>query len=250
MSHVRKALWLARHILGVVVLSVLADPIVASAQSAPAPAQEIRDELDRLRNEFTALRQQYDARMSSLEARLAALEGRPAPATTAAAQPPAPVAPSPAAGQPTQVEVPAGAAAVGGPEGALPVYGNVSALSKIFNPDIAVIGNFLGAAGRNNVNPMPPFELNEAETSFQAIVDPYARADFFFSAGPGGLEIEEGFVTFTALPAGLLAKVGKMRGQFGRVNTMHAHVLPWVDRADQLGQDRERIRHRCEFALQ
>jgi len=229
-SHVRRALWLVRQIPGVLVLFVLADPIVASAQSAAAPAQEIRDELDRLRKEFTALRQQYDARMSSLEARLAALEGRPAPATTAGAQPPAPVAPSPAAGQSTQVEVPAGAAGVGGPEGALPVYGNVSALSKIFNPDIAVIGNFLGAAGRNNVNPMPAFELNEAETSFQAIVDPYARAAFFFSAGPGGLEVEEGFITFTALPGGLLTKVGKMRGQFGRVNTMHAHVLPWVDR--------------------
>jgi hypothetical protein len=71
--------------------------------------------------------------------------------------------------------------------------------------------------------------LHEAELSLQAIVDPYARADFFLSASPGGLEIEEGFLTFNTLPGGLLMKVGKMKEQFGKVNTMHAHTLPWVD---------------------
>jgi hypothetical protein len=60
-------------------------------------------------------------------------------------------------------------------------------------------------------------------------VDPYARADFFLAASPDGLEIEEGFLTFTSLPGGLLAKVGRIKEQFGKVNTMHAHVLPWVD---------------------
>jgi hypothetical protein len=228
--------------LGVSVVWVLALATSAWAQAPEAPAQEIRDELTRLRTEFDALRQQYDARMTSLETRLAVLEGRPAPEAPPAVQPPTPEqpatpqqptqpAPTPSApGQPAEAQVPAGAAGAGGPEGALPVYGNVSALSKIFNPDIAVIGDFLGAAGGNDINPTPPLELHEAETSFQAIVDPYARADFFFSAGPEGLEIEEGFITFTSLPGGLLAKVGKMRAQFGKVNAMHNHVLPWVDR--------------------
>jgi hypothetical protein len=76
---------------------------------------------------------------------------------------------------------------------------------------------------------MPALKLHEAEASFQAVVDPYARADFFLAASPEGLEIEEGFVTFPTLPGGLLMKVGKMKAQFGKVNTMHAHVLPWVD---------------------
>src|SRR5262249_52293024 len=40
----------------------------------------------------------------------------------------------------------------------------------------------------------------------------------------------EGFVTFTDLPGGLLTKVGKMRAAFGKVNTLHNHVLPWTDR--------------------
>ena len=111
----------------------------------------------------------------------------------------------------------------------MPVYGNPSASSKVFNPDMAVIGNFVGAAGENDIESLPAFSLNEAEVSFQAIVDPYARADFFLSASPEGLEVEEGFITFPTLPGGLLLKVGKLKAQFGKVNTLHAHVLPWVD---------------------
>jgi len=126
--------------------------------------------------------------------------------------------------------VPAGAEGAGGPSGSLPVYGAGAASSKVFNPDIAVIGDVLGAAGHNEVKPSPAFEMHEAEASFQAVVDPYARADFFVSFGEEGVEIEEGFVTFPALPGGLLVKVGKVRAAFGKVNTLHNHVLPWADR--------------------
>lgn len=132
--------------------------------------------------------------------------------------------------QQTTVDVPAGAAGAGGPSGALPVYGNATAASKIFNPDIAVIGNFLGAVGRNTVNPSPALELPESEATFQAIVDPYARADFFFAFGEEGVDVEEGFLTFPTLPGGLLAKVGHMRQSFGKVNTLHTHQVPWTDR--------------------
>ena len=92
-----------------------------------------------------------------------------------------------------------------------------------------MIGNFVGAAGKNDVEPRPALQLDEAELSLQAIVDPYARADFFLAASPEGLEIEEGFLTFPTLPGGLLAKVGKMKAQFGKANTLHSHNLPWVD---------------------
>ena len=47
--------------------------------------------------------------------------------------------------------------------------------------------------------------------AFQAILDPYARADFFISFGEQGVNLEEGFLTFPAVPGGLLVKVGKMR---------------------------------------
>jgi hypothetical protein len=32
------------------------------------------------------------------------------------------------------------------------------------------------------------------------------------------------------LPGGVLMRVGKMRSAFGKVNTLHTHVLPWADR--------------------
>jgi hypothetical protein len=102
--------------------------------------------------------------------------------------------------------------------------------SKVFNPDISVIGNFLGALGKNEMSEQPALDLTEVEVAFQAVVDPYARADFFIAATPEGVEVEEGFITFTALPAGLLLKAGKMRAQFGKSNTMHTHILPWTDR--------------------
>jgi hypothetical protein len=100
----------------------------------------------------------------------------------------------------------------------------------VFNPDIAVIGDFLGFAGSNKVNPSPAMEMHESEVAFQAIVDPYARADFFFSFGEQEVNLEEGYITFPAVPGGLLLKVGKMRAAFGKVNTLHNHVLPWIDR--------------------
>jgi hypothetical protein len=230
------------------VLIGVSSAAVVSAQTAPAAGQnpapgaqappsaaQLREELQRLRQEFESIRDAYGARLAALEARL----GQPGAAAPAAA-PTAPVTPGaavppPAAApgqvQPPEVAVPAGAAGAGGPAGALPVYGNASAMSKIFNPDIAVIGNFVGAAGKNDIEPRPALQLDEAELSFQAVVDPYARADFFLAASPEGLEIEEGFLTFPTLPGGVLMKVGKLKAQFGKANTMHSHVLPWVDQA-------------------
>jgi hypothetical protein len=104
-----------------------------------------------------------------------------------------------------------------------------SANPTYFNPAMAVIGNFLATAGRNPVEERSSLEMHESEISFQAIVDPYARADFFVAVSNEEVELEEGFITFTQLPADFLVKVGKFKAQFGKVNTLHAHVLPWAD---------------------
>ncbi len=190
---------------------------IAISGIAPGPAwgqdvpqvgpalREAQAEIERLRTELAAMREQYDARLLALESRLAALAGAAAPSSEPPAAPPQ--------------EPPS-----------TPMVTTPSAGAKVFNPDIAVIGNFLGATGHNPNSDQPTFGLDEVETSFQAVVDPYARADVFLSAGPDGLEIEEGIVTFNTLPGGLLLKAGKMRAQFGKVNAMHTHALPWTDR--------------------
>ena len=213
-----------RLLLGLPLVLCATQVALAQSPADPESAQQIREEVDRLKKEFDELRDQYGTRLAELERRLAALDGR-----TAVAPPPA-VAPEPPQAAPPVVDVPAGAAGAGGPSGPLPVYGAATSGSKVFNPDMAVIGNFIGDAGTNTNEPSPSLSLSEAEVSFQAIVDPYARADFFLGFSQEGVDIEEGFITFLTLPGGLLAKVGKTYYAFGKANTLHSHALPWTDR--------------------
>ncbi len=109
-------------------------------------------------------------------------------------------------------------------------YGGATSNAKLLNPDISLIGDFIGTAGHNTISPSRSLELHESEVGMQAIIDPYARADAFISFGETGVNVEEAYVTFTSLPAGLLMKVGKMRADFGKVNTIHNHALPYIDR--------------------
>ncbi len=188
-----------------------------------------------------------EQRIRELEDRVIALEGKirtmesaqtaqpqpapPPPQPTEAAQAPAQPTTVPAVTSPNEAQ-----AGVGNAAAQLPVYGGSSAASKALNPDVSVIGDFIGAAGGNTapplatLQPFPSLQMHESEIGLQAIIDPYARGDFFISFGEEGVNVEEGYITFTALPAGLVAKVGKMRSVFGKVNLMHNHVLPWVDR--------------------
>jgi hypothetical protein len=109
-------------------------------------------------------------------------------------------------------------------------FGGASGNAKLLNPDISLIGDFIGTAGHNNVAPGRSLEMHESEVGLQAIIDPYARADAFISFGETGVNVEEAYVTFTSLPAGLLLKVGKKRADFGKINTIHNHALPFIDR--------------------
>lgn len=175
--------------------------------------------------DLAAKLQALEERIRALEAELAALKAAQTPVAPGA---PGAAPPAQAGALVATVAVPTGAP--GGPSGQLPVYGGASALAKILNPDIGVIGNFTGVGGRNRINPRQSLTLQESEVSLQAIVDPYARADFFISFGEEGVEVEEGYITFPTLPGRFLVKVGKMRTAFGKVNELHAHNLPWIDR--------------------
>ena len=193
----------------------------AQATGTTVASPAARTELEALRQELETLRHEYETRIADLEERLAAFgqasasSPGPPPAAPAAPAPPEPAA---------QASLP--------PPSPSPLQPGVqpTASSKVFNPDIAVVGNVLGAAGTNPIENSPALQLEEAEASFQAVIDPYARGDFFIAIGPEGAELEEGFITFPSLPGGLLLKAGKLRGQFGKVNAMHTHALSWTDR--------------------
>lgn len=157
-------------------------------------------------------------RMKAMEDRIHALETE---VQTLKGQQAAAVAPQP---QPAPV-----VAQVPPPE-PVSLGGAGGAAAKVLNPDISVIGDFIGAAGNHGGRATPALQMHESEVGFQEVIDPYARADFFLSFGESGVNLEEGYITFTALPAGLQLKAGKMRAAFGKVNTLHNHTLSWIDR--------------------
>jgi len=114
---------------------------------------------------------------------------------------------------------------------AAPAFAQTAQTGNVFNPNISVIGNALGIAGHNPVDNQPSLQLRESEIGLQAIVDPYARADFFvtFGSQKGDVGIEEGTITFLTVPGDLLLKVGRLKGAFGKVNTEHLHVRLFAD---------------------
>jgi len=105
------------------------------------------------------------------------------------------------------------------------------------NPDISVIGDFRGLYRSYGTHHFDAI-LNEAEFSFQSVIDPYARADFFYSVsedpvtGKFTSEIEEGYLTTLSLPAHLQLKAGRFRQDLGRINAVHPHALPFIDMPD------------------
>ena len=202
MSYWKRTTW----ILAIVVLLLGSYGHAADDQDIAATIRELRERVIALEGEVRQLKA-----AQATQATNAPRQGAPATAgsetTVAAEQEPAAATQQ----QPT-------------------VVGGATGLAKALNPDIGIIGNFVAVGGRNPISPLPSLSLQESEVSLQAVVDPYARADFFLAFGEQGVEVEEGYVTFTALPKGFVAKVGKMRAGFGRVNSFHNHTLPWVDR--------------------
>jgi hypothetical protein len=199
------------------------------AQQPSAPPAQTGQDLSALEQKIRDL----EDRVVMLEGQIRQLkaQGAPAPAATPAPTPaagaaaPPPAQPPAPAEQPPQVaqqpQVPANEPRLGGAG---------AAAAKALNPDISAIGDFIASAGHDPVVPTPSFEMHETELGFQAIIDPYARGDLFLSFSEVGVNLEEGYITFTALPKSFVARAGKMRASFGKVNTMHNHVLPWVNR--------------------
>src|ERR1017187_559067 len=194
-------------------------------QSANAPGSGTSNDVSAMEQKIRDL----EDRLVSLEGQVRQLkaQGTQVPSENAAT----PATPSSAPGTEAQVTTPLeGTRSTASARDNVRLGGAGGAAAKALNPDISVIGDFIAGAGHNPLNPTPAFQMHESEVGLQAIVDPYARADFFISFGETGVNVEEGFITFTALPAGFVAKAGKMRAAFGKVNTLHNHVLPWVDR--------------------
>ncbi|HEY0787498.1 MAG TPA: bZIP transcription factor [Thermoanaerobaculia bacterium] len=203
---------MARGVLAAIIL--LFGSETAVAQSPPS-ADQIRS----LEEKLEALQKQAD----ELRAELERLKGA-APAAQAPAEPddltaiePVAQAPAPPPAEPSILD-------------AQVVENRPAPTSRIFNPDISVIGNVLGHAGDENpLEERDSIAFEEAEISLQAFVDPYAKAAFFIGVGEDGASLEEGYLQFVTLPFDLAARAGKLKAGFGKFNAQHAHTWLWAD---------------------
>ena len=103
-----------------------------------------------------------------------------------------------------------------------------------FNPDISVIGDFVGHySNREGGQLDDEFLFRHFEIGFSGNVDPYTRADIFVGIGrhegDWHIHLEEGYLTYLGMPWDLQPRIGRFKSSFGRANPQHLHSLPWVE---------------------
>lgn len=145
--------------------------------------------------------------------------------------------------------------------------GDVTGVSRAFNPAISINGLFLGNAmlggeeghhhDEENGHEENGHEENgheedahgheedahahgapiedgwgvqEIEAQFTAFVDPHVKANVMLGMhGSAGFELEEAYILTLGMPADLALKAGKFYASFGRHNLLHTHQFPFVE---------------------
>jgi len=144
-----------------------------------------------------------------------------------------------------QIEAAAGVTTPPGPATVVPPSPTPRGFQS-FNPDLSVIVDATAGYGnrpsystagddpvlKGGSSDRPAgFTLQELEVAFQAVVDPFFRADVFLTIpNLEGLEIEEAVITTTSLPAGFQVRAGVFRSAFGRQNGQHLHLQDFTRR--------------------
>jgi hypothetical protein len=103
-------------------------------------------------------------------------------------------------------------------------------------PDISAVGDLIGdlSPKRTTQEDGSRFGVREVEVALQAAVDPFFRGDVFLGVSDGeGVSIEQAFLTATALPWGLEARLGRFLMPIAKQATTHRHDLhtfeyPWA----------------------
>ena len=126
------------------------------------------------------------------------------------------------------------------PATAAPAPAAAPASAALMNPETSVILTGAAGVGRRNVAPVvtsgedaavDSTSLQEVEVTFAADVDPYFKARLFLAIPHlEGVEVEEGYLITTSLPANLQLKAGIFRSSFGRNNEQHLHTQDFARR--------------------
>jgi hypothetical protein len=203
-----------------VLLALIAAPVAVRAQ---VPADSIAAQLSRLQTRVDSLTREL-ARLSA--------GAQPEPAED-------PLAALRAAAQ----------NAAGGPPPAQtsePEFEGRERSLQALNPEISVTADMFGHIDQDNVR-QDNFFAREFEVSFISNLDPYSRAKIFLSReSPGGnlvpfpvdeeeetasFAVEEGYIEWVGLPAGLSLKLGRFQQRLGQLNRWHSHALPFQSRS-------------------
>ena len=200
---------------------------------APAEAPAQTDPVEELRREIQALRQEYGDRLAALEARLAQLEaGQAGPETPAAEEAEDELAALRAEAEATASgggQPPAHAPEVAPETPEIATAGSERNLNRL-NPEISITGDMVGFYTDHAGEDREDFDAREFELNFQSALDPFSLTRWTLAFSPEeGVDIEEGYVSYTNLPGGLGLTAGKMRQTFGVLNRWHLHALPQLD---------------------
>lgn len=103
-------------------------------------------------------------------------------------------------------------------------------------PDISVVGDLVADASPEGSTQEggERFLVREIEIAAGAAVDPYFRGDVFLGISDAeGVAIEQAFLTTTALPYGIEARLGRFLMPVSKLNLTHREALhtvefPWV----------------------
>ena len=217
------------HRLCRVCAAMLAVSLPARAQEQTVAQPQMSEELDKLRARLEALearhareREEYQQTISELKAQLDELKGRlPAPKAEDQENELDSLLQRPSAEGAAAAERPGLARSVG-------------RAFQNFNPDISVIGDFVGHySSREGGELDDEFLFRHLELGISGNVDPYARADVFIGVareeGDWHVDLEEAYLTYLGLPYGLQPRVGRFKTSFGKANPQHLHALPWVE---------------------
>jgi hypothetical protein len=102
------------------------------------------------------------------------------------------------------------------------------------NPEISLIGTFESYMNfdRNSTDyGKLLFDIPSAELFIQGYLNPYAKATANFAYEEGEFGIEEMYAEILrGLPLDIQIKAGKYLLGFGKINTLHPHAWPFVDR--------------------
>jgi len=86
-----------------------------------------------------------------------------------------------------------------------------------------------GESAHSSYNAANGFNLNYAELVLSSSVDPFFEMNGVFHYSEEGVEIEEAYVTSTALDYGLRSRLGKFNSNFGYLNEQHHHSWDFND---------------------